>query len=172
MDIQIDSREKKDELKRIIPQLDSLNVNHFVSKLYVGDYLNLDNPRVVIDRKHDLQEICGNVCQQHKRFQSELVRAREAGIHIVFLCEHGSDIKTLEDVNTWRNPRREPHTEWVDGKRQLVIDSKNALTGEQLYKTLTTIQDRYGVEWVFCTRDETGKRIVEILSNDKESTGS
>ena len=50
MQIQIDSREHKEERERIEKQLDSLGVQHFVSKLYVGDYCNLDNPRHVVDR--------------------------------------------------------------------------------------------------------------------------
>lgn len=168
MQFQIDSREKKSELKRIIPQLEKLNIKWFVSKLYVGDYMNFDNPRLVIDRKQDLQELCSNVCQQHERFQKELMRARSAGIHIVFLCEHGPDIKTLEDVQTWPNPRRLPRIGWVNGKRQQVVDSPNALTGEQLYKTLKTISNRYGVEFLFCSKDQTGSKIVEILSRGKK----
>ena len=51
MDIQIDSREHKKEYERITKQLDDLGVNHFRSKLYVGDYQSLDIPRLVIDRK-------------------------------------------------------------------------------------------------------------------------
>lgn len=172
MYIQIDTREKATELKRIIPQIERSNIKWFKSKLYIGDYLNLDNPRLVIDRKKDLQEICGNVCQQHERFQRELMRAREAGIHIVILCEHGEDIKSLEDVKTWQNPRRQPRIAWVNGHRQKVVDSPNALTGEQLYKTLTTIHDRYNIDFEFCTKQETGKRIVEILTRSKDDKES
>lgn len=172
MQLQIDTREKAKELKRIIPQLECLGVKWFKSKLYIGDYMNLDNPRLVIDRKKDLQEICGNVCQQHERFQRELMRAREAGIHIVILCEHGADIKSLEDVKTWQNPRRQPRIAWVNGHRQRVVDSPNALTGEQLYKTLTTIKERYGIDFEFCTKDETGKRINEILARGKDDKES
>lgn len=133
--------------------------------------MNLDNPRVVVDRKVGCAEIIQNVCQQHERFQKELMRARDAGIHIVFLIEGEATVKTLEDVKAWQNPRRLPHVEWVDGIRQEVIDSPNALTGEQLYKALCTIKNRYGVEFLFCSKEETGRRIVEILTNDKESSG-
>lgn len=51
-------------------------------KLYCGDYQSLDNAKLCIDRKKDLQELCGNVCQQHERFKAELIRAREAGIQL------------------------------------------------------------------------------------------
>lgn len=153
MTIQIDTREKKWELARIQRQLTSLGVKTIVSKLYVGDYQSWDNPRLVIDRKKDLLEICGNVCQQHERFKNELLRARDAGIKIIILCEEDS-IHRLEDVYFWENPR--------------LAKSPKATTGKALYKSLLTIRDRYGVRFEFCSKAETGKRIVELLDNGKE----
>ena len=66
--IQIDSREKARAIVKILHSFDSVGVKHFVSKLPVGDYMNFDSPRLIIDRKQNLLELCGNVCQQHKRF--------------------------------------------------------------------------------------------------------
>ena len=51
MQIQIDSREHKKEVERVKRQFDDLGIDYFTSKLYVGDYMSLDNPRLVIDRK-------------------------------------------------------------------------------------------------------------------------
>lgn len=168
MNIQVDSREHKSEWERIKVQFDDLGIDYFRSKLYVGDYQSLDNPRLVIDRKKDLQELCGNVCQQHERFKAELVRAIQSGIKIVILCEHGEDIKTMEDVWFWQNPRKH-RIIWktVNGKKVKTVISDKAVDGIQLYKSLCTIRDRYNVDFVFCTKEETGAKIVEILSNDK-----
>lgn len=154
MTIQIDSREHKFELARIQKQLTKAGCKTIVSKLYVGDYQSLDNPRLVVDRKKDLQELCGNVCQQHERFKKELIRAIEAGIQIIILCEHGADVQSLEDVYFWDNPR--------------LKKSPKATSGESLYRSLCTIRDRYNVRFEFCTKRETGKRIMELLSNGKE----
>ena len=101
MTIQIDSREKPKAIQKILADFDKTGINHFVSKLPVGDYMSFDNPRLVIDRKQSLQELCSNVCQQHKRFRAELIRAQEIGIKVVLLCEHGGKIKSLEDVKEW-----------------------------------------------------------------------
>ena len=164
MTIQCDTREHKSEWERIKAQFDDLGVEYFRSKLYVGDYQSLDNPRLVIDRKKDLQELCGNVCQQHERFKAELVRAIQSGIKIVILCEHGEDIQTMEDVYFWQNPRKHKAI-WktVNGKRIRTVTSEKAVDGCQLYKSLCTIRDRYNVDFVFCNKDETGRKIVEIL---------
>ena len=97
MDIQIDTREKQRAIRKIIKTFDENGVKHFSSKLLVGDYMSLDNPRLIIDRKQNLQELCGNVCQQHERFKKELLKAIDAGIQLVILVEHGPDVKNLED---------------------------------------------------------------------------
>ena len=164
MDIMCDSREHKKEIARIQKQFDRLGVKHFISKLYVGDYMSLDNPRLVIDRKKDLLELCGNVTQQHERFRDELIRAKEHGIKIIVLCEHGEDIQELTDVLFWTNPRRKEMVwKMVDGHPQKVQKYPHATTGEQLYKSLCTIAERYGVEFRFCTKNKTGEEIVRIL---------
>ena len=164
MQIQIDSREHKSELARIQKQFDHLGVDYFISKLYVGDYMSLDNPRLVIDRKKDIQELIGNVTQQHERFRDELIRAQEHGIHIVILCEHGGDITTLDDLIFWHNPRLSQGTwKMQDGHPVKVLKYPKATTGQQLYKALTTMAERYDVEFVFCDKKHTGAEIVRIL---------
>lgn len=97
-------------------------------------------------------ELCGNITQQHERFQAELLKAREIGIRIIILCEHGDDIQSLEDVYFWQNPR--------------LLQSPNATTGKALYKSLCTIRDRYGVQFEFCNKRQTAKKIMELLSNE------
>ena len=37
--------------------------------------------------------------------------------------------------------------------------------GDVLYKILCTMQRKYGVEFLFCNKKDTGKQIMEILSN-------
>ena len=154
MVIQIDSREKAHAIKKILDEFDQRGIKWFVSKLPVGDYQSLDNPRLVIDRKQNLLELCGNVCQQHKRFRAELERANEYGIKLIILCEHGGRFKSLQDVMTWKNPR--------------LKQSPMAVSGERLYKILSAMSGKYGVQFLFCTKQETGNRIVEILSEPKE----
>ncbi|NBH15593.1 hypothetical protein D3Z36_15885 [Lachnospiraceae bacterium] len=165
MQVQVDTREHAKEWERIKGQFDALGVQYFRSKMYVGDYQSLDNPRLVIDRKKDLQELCGNVSsKQHERFKAELLRAKEQGIKLIILCEHGEDVKSLEDVFFWQNPRKyEIRWKTVNGKRVKDVISAKAVDGNQLYKSLCTIRDRYNVDFVFCQKEETGQRIIDIL---------
>ena len=149
MTIQVDTREKARAIEGIIKEFDKQGVTHFSSKLYVGDYVNLENSFLVVDRKQNLLEVCSNVCQQHKRFVNEIKRAKAAGIKIIFLVEHGKNIKSLEDVKEWVNPR--------------LKESPLAVSGERLYKILSTLERTYGVEFLFCDKRNTGKKIIEIL---------
>ena len=165
MQIQVDTREHKKEWERVQKQFDQMEgIQYFRSKLYVGDYQSLDNPRLVIDRKKDLQELCGNVAQQHERFKAELIRA---GIQVVILVEHGVGINCLEDVYFWENPRKH-RIIWrtINGRRQKTVVSEKAVDGKQLYKSLCTIRDRYHVRFEFCSKKETGKEIVRILKGE------
>lgn len=152
MVIQIDSREKAKAIKTIISTFEELGVDYYTSKLYTGDYMSLDNARLVVDRKQNLSEVCINLCQDRPRFVRELKRAQDAGIKIVFLVEHGRGYKTLEDVQKWVNPRSKV--------------SPMAANGERLYRIMLALRNTYGIEWRFCTKAETGKEIVKILGGD------
>ena len=156
MVIQVDSREKTHAISRILAEFDKQDIKHPVSKLLVGDYMSLDNARLVIDRKKDLLEVCANVCQQHKRFIAELKRANENGITIIFLVEHSKNINSLDDVQKWVNPR--------------LKTSKLAMSGERLYKVLRTLEKTYNTKFLFCDKANTGKKIIRILSGEEEIT--
>lgn len=164
MQIQVDTREHKAEWERIEKQFKKLKIEYFRSKLYVGDYMNLDNPRVVIDRKKNLSELAQNVTQGHERFVRELKRARNAKIKVIVLVEHSNDIKTIGDVWFWQNPRRNI-TDWVtiNGKPQRVQKYPRAITGQQLYKAMCTIRDKYNVTFAFCNKANTGQKIYQLL---------
>ncbi|MDD3338457.1 MAG: ERCC4 domain-containing protein [Lachnospiraceae bacterium] len=162
MIIQIDSREKARAIKKIVADFDKAGITHPVSKLMVGDYMNYDNPRLIIDRKQNLSELCSNVCQDHARFRRELILAKNSEIKMIFLIEHGKNIKKLEDVIWWDNPRRWKRIKDEHGKWKNV--ETNAMEGDVLYKILCTMERKYGCRFLFCDKDETGSRIISLLS--------
>lgn len=154
MVIQIDSREHGHAIQKIIAEFDRQGVKWFVSKLPQADYMSLDNPKLLIDRKQNLNELCSNVVQDHKRFRAELLRAQEYGQHIIVLVEHSKNIRTLEDVIHWVNPRLKV--------------SPLAVSGERLYKILSAMSKTYDVEFRFCTKEQTGSKIIELLKGEEQ----
>lgn len=153
MTIQVDSREKAHIIRHILEDFDNMGVEWFSCKLPVGDYVSLDNPRLAVDRKHNLAEVVSNVGQDHKRFVAELERAKRLGIRLVILVEHSRSVHRLEDVIHWKNPR--------------LAVSPLAISGERLYKIMRTMSEKYGVEWQFCEKRYTARRIVNILEGER-----
>lgn len=179
MDIQIDSREKARAITKILSEFYNQGIGYYISKLWAGDYMSLDNPRLIIDRKQNLSEICANVCQGHERFRNELIRAQSKGIKLIILIEHSNRIKSIDDVETWENPRRKVKTKvWVDdelltdkngeeywepGHFEIQIRETKAMTGETLANVMRTQERKYGCRFEFCDKLHTGKRIIELL---------
>lgn len=137
------------------------------TKLLVGDYTLPTNQTVCIDTKAGMQEVYSNVVQQHERFRRELETAAAAGIKLVVLVEEAG-INTLSDVEHWQNKRRERwfmiNAAHKAGKmRNVRIPIQSPLASVQVMNIMQTMGEKYGVEWVFCSKQETGERIWELL---------
>lgn len=120
-------------------------------KLPWGDYAL--PPSISVDTKANMDEIAANICgKEHTRFINECKAAKAAGCQLVILVENDLGISCLSEVHNWINPR--------------VVYSPNCVQGPRLQKAMMTISERYGVEFQFCTPEESGQRIMEILRNE------
>ena len=138
-----DTREKKNA--HILQYFDQHSIEYAIRKLDTGDYMSTSRDRLTIDRKQDLSEICGNLCSPDKsRFWREVRRAKAERFKMIVLIEQGGAFKTLKDVPQWR------------GKYTKV-------TGYQLYNEMCRCSIAYGVEFLFCDKRSTGRRIAELL---------
>lgn len=153
MHIQIDSREKPRAITEILSEFKRQGVNSFVSKLYVGDYCNVERPLVLIDRKQDVNEIAQNAVAGNTRFKAELERMKCIGAKMYILIEQdqidGKKIESLEDIILWEN-------------------RYGAVQGERIYRILKCWENKYDIEFVFCKKADTGKKIIELLGVKNE----
>lgn len=168
--IQVDSREKARAIKKILAEFERQDVIYYTSKLYVGDYMSLDNPRLIIDRKQNLSEVCANVCQGHERFRNELIRAKKHGIKLIILIEHSNQVKSIDDVADWINPRRNKRVRDKETGKWKTIETK-AMKGETLAKIMRTMERKYGCEFMFCSKEQTGQRIIKLLGGEQADQG-
>ena len=76
------------------------------------------------------------------------MRAKEAGVQLIILIQD-TKIKSVSDVYPWYNPRKR--------------FSPKAVSGRQLGKIMVSMENKYGVRFDFCKKDEVGQRIVELL---------
>lgn len=145
----VDTREKPHAIQKILAHFEREGREVIRQKLDVGDYM-LPDGKTSVDRKQNLLEVTANLCQQRGRFAAECIRAKNSGVQLVILVEHGGRIKTMEDVQAWRNPRLEV--------------SPYAVSGTRLYQLMKEFESRYGIQWAFCSKAQTGKAILQILS--------
>lgn len=157
--ILMDTREKVKQNSDLVADLTAMGIKIVRSKLYVGDYTRIDNMSVCIDTKQRLSEVYNNVIQDHERFKRELIAAKDAGIRLAVLVEE-SGIHTVQDVGKWQNPRIRRYSRMTQRMQQA---QKPPVPSERLSRIMQTMSDKYGVEWMFCDKRDTAKRICEIL---------
>ena len=151
----VDTREKPRAIVKILAEFDRQGVKYVRRALNFADYFNPDRPDTVIDRKQNLLEVAGNVVQDRKRFLREVERCDKSGCHMIVLIEHSNRIRSLEDVIGWKNPRLKV--------------SPLAVSGERLFRIMKAMEIKYGIEWQFCSKQQTGKRIIELLRSDEDA---
>lgn len=138
-----DTREKKNQ--HIMDYFDRHGIPYEVRKLDVADYM-VDGSNVAVDRKRSLDELSTNLMNRsdRSRFWREVRRARDSGIKLIVLCEHGGKIRSIDDVKCWRSEYSK-----VSGRRLM----------EEIYR----VHISYGVQFMFCSKRSTAKKIIELL---------
>jgi hypothetical protein len=170
-------------------QMEQLGAKIIRSKLLVGDYMLASGGTISVDTKKDMMEMYGNIIQDHVRLSNEIKLAKDCGIKLIFLIEHGDSIKNIDDVEKWKNPRM--------GKYKIIVRSillrngiiakfsnlsledmqflakqhgikipKPPVPSTQLATAMRTLEERYGCEFRFCNKKNTGKRIIELLGGE------
>lgn len=145
-----DTREKKNQ--HILQYFNDHNVNYVIRKLDYGDYQDVDNPYLSIDRKRNIAELAKNCTSDHERFRRELERVKKAGATLVVLVEQNRykdrdkwiKVERIEDLLLWSSP----HTK---------------VRGEKVFRVLSSWMYKYPLRVEFCNKRSTGKRITEII---------
>ena len=148
-----DSRNQTGKHKNINAYLESVGVRVIRSKMIVGDYTLPADQRICIDTKKDMVEVSQNIFQDHARFRRECELAKDCGIHLIVLIEDNT-VANWDELLKWVNPQ----------------PNRSALTpnGERCYKVMKAMEYSYGVEFQFCKKKDTGKRILQILTEGKD----
>lgn len=137
------------EIKKAYFQTHNIKVHR--CKLPVGDYALF--PTVSIDTKKNMQEIAANIGgSEHVRFREECKLAKEFDCQLIILVENTEHIRSIEDVEHWKNPRLKKYP--------------RAINGERLAKAMRTMSERYGVQFLFCDPADSGSIIERILINE------
>lgn len=140
-----DTRERKN--KKILEYFDKIGQDYIVSKLDAGDYMIFKHFKTIIDKKDGLLELSHNLCNlaEHERLKREIRRAKELGCkNFIFLIQD-SKIKNAEDIKKWKS-------------------KFTKVKGETLLKIMNTMRRRYDVRFIFTSRKNMGKVIIDLLN--------
>ena len=113
-------------------------------KLDTGDYsaqlgdMTLERS-VAIERKHNLDELCGNLTADRDRFEREFIRAKAHGLHIFLIVENAT---------------------WTD---VFLGNYRSKLSAKSLTGSILSWLARFDVTLIFCKPEETPKLIYGIL---------
>lgn len=147
MIIEMDTRNQKD--KYVTDYFDKHNIKWIRNKLYSGDVKLLNDTRVIIDLKANLEEIAHNLCNslEHNRIHKEINRAREIQCEEFIFLIKDDKIKNIKDLQNWTSKRTK-------------------VTGKVLCKIMQTMKKKYGVRFIFCEKKKMGERIIELLNTN------
>jgi ERCC4-type nuclease len=137
-----DTRENVND--HITKYFDKQKVKHISRKLDTGDYsaqigdLSLEKD-ICIERKHNLDEICGNFTSERERFEREFLRAKAFGTKVVLIIENAT---------------------WGD---IFLGNYRSKVSPKSLIGSLLSWMVRFNVTITFCKPEETGRIISGIL---------
>ena len=127
--------------------------------------------KIAVDRKNSIDEICGNVCSTtsaHERFRDEVILAQKCGCKFYVLIEDDK-VTSLDDLEHWQNPREKKYFYYkalmAQGKKlRMILPKQPPASGKTLAKALRTMEEKYGVTFLFCKPIDAAERIVELLT--------
>lgn len=137
-----DSREQVNG--HVTKWFDAKKIPHITRKLDAGDYsaqlgeMSLERD-IVIERKHNLDEICGNFTTERERFEREFLRAKANGTKVVLIVENAT---------------------WGD---IFLGNYRSKVQPKSLVGSLLSWMVRYNITITFCKPEETGRIIYGIL---------
>ena len=137
-----DSREQVNN--HLTDYWDKKKVPYFTRKLDIGDYsaqlgdMTLEKD-IVIERKRNLDEICGNLSSDRDRFEREFLRAKAVGTKVFLIIEHAT---------------------WTDIYLQ---NYRSQLSPKSLMASLMSWQVRFNITIIFCEPENTPRLIHQIL---------
>lgn len=140
--IVIDTREKVNS--HITQYFEKHGIPCVSRKIDTGDYsacvgaLTLEKD-IVIERKHNLDEICGNFTAERERFEREFLRAKAYGTKVVLIIENAT---------------------WTD---IFLGNYRSKVKPQSLLGSLFAWMVRYNITVLFSKPEETGKLIHGIL---------
>jgi hypothetical protein len=117
--------------------------------LLVGDYQIKGCENVAVDTKQSVLELARDLVLDEKLYWRKYRKGYENGVSLYIVIEDGS-INNTNDLIFWANPR-------LKKARGQVI------SGKTLLEKVDIVRRCYGVNFIFCDKENTGELVITIL---------
>ena len=125
------------------------------NKMPYGDYALA--PALVVDTKKNIMELAMNVKGDHERFRNAAIKAMECGSHMVIVVENEDGITSLDDLKRWDEPTSSYRMRLAKNSRAKRYE------GVTLAQACRTMEERYGLEFDFCTPEDAWSVVMRHL---------
>lgn len=112
-------------------------------RLNVGDYM-FPNGKVSVDLKRDLSELASDLHRDRLEFNKKYKKCYHDNIRLIVLIEE--PITKMSDIISWKSKH-------------------SRINGKYLFDMMYDLKLSYGIEFKFCSRNETASVVMDLLSN-------
>jgi ribosome-associated protein len=123
--------------------------------LPVGDYQR--PAKVAVDTKRDIHELAMDLYRDHARFREECKTAQKICTQLVILVENTDGVRCMNDLANLTESNKAFRVRNGNGNAK-------RYKGLSLARMCETMHKKYGVLFGFCTPQEVGKKIIDILN--------
>lgn len=175
------------------------NANKCIATVYLDKKPDDEMKEEILMKYHGSHKVTVKTTTAEKEFQNlyvqrygflhrDIKRAVNNGTKFIMLIEVNRNINSIDDVEhnfvnkrqwlyekkvckDWDIPKGSDFSQAVDDLRaQGASIPIGPMTGERVSKIMRTMEAKYGVEFHFCRKNESGKRILELLGVDENAS--
>jgi ERCC4-type nuclease len=110
--------------------------------LNVGDY-QIQGGQVCVDTKKDILELAQDLHRDRLSFNKKYKKCLKEGLKLIVLVEQ--PISSNRDILEWKS-------------------KYTKITGRYLFDMITELKMSYGIRFMFCGKNETGRVLINILT--------
>lgn len=111
-------------------------------RLNVGDYM-FPNGKVSVDLKRDLSELASDLHRDRLEFNKKYKKCYHDKIKLIVLVEQ--PITKMSEILSWKSKH-------------------SRISGKYLFDMMYDLKLSYGIEFKFCSRNETAGIVMDLLS--------
>ena len=137
-----DHREKNGHHKNIEKYCEENGIQIKRVRLNVGDYM-LPDGKVSVDLKRDLSELASDLHRDRLEFNKKYKKCYHDNIKLIVLVEQ--PITKMSEIISWKSKH-------------------SRISGKYLFDMMYDLKISYGIEFKFCSRNETASIVMDLLS--------